>query len=315
MSAKREQKKVALGIDFGGTNTKLALVDNLGTILHEQVERSESQKGQEKCLARLGSLAREVCRKADADGYVVSAAGVAVCGPVDHDKGELIESPVLPGWCNAPFREQIQNTLGVPVCVDNDANAAILGEWWLGAGKRQPIVAGLTLGTGIGGGLVINGRTYRGAFGFAGEFGHIAVADSPDCPCGGRGCLGRVASATATLKRYNDIRGNTATPLTETSALAKRAEGGDVAAQNAILSSAEYLGKAVLSIVNCLNPNVFVLSGGMALIGSALLKPVQDCLNSNTFLHLGERTHVRLGELGVYSGCLGIVYEAVCPEN
>jgi glucokinase len=193
---------VVLGIDFGATNLKALLLDPTGRVRARYSEPSEPAQGPVATLGRVIALVRRAREKSLLEGFRLEGVGVGVCGPVDHRAGELVESPVLPGWHPVRVQEVIAHATGLPVHVDNDANLAVLGEWWLGAGNRSSVVAGLTLGTGIGGGLVIDGRVFRGSIGFGAEFGHVQVADSPACPCGGTGCLGRVASGTATLERY-----------------------------------------------------------------------------------------------------------------
>jgi glucokinase len=305
------RKRVVLGVDFGATNLKALLVDVEGHVYQSFIEPSESSHGPEAALNRIVKLIKRAGKYADSSGLKITDVGIGVCGPVNHLKGEIIESPVLPDWKNVPVAEVIHKEIGLPIHLDNDANLAILGEWWLGAGGRNNVVAGLTLGTGIGGGLIINGSIYRGSFGFGAEFGHISVADAPACPCGGKGCLGRVASATGTLIRYERLAGINTGLINGVLELAKLAESGDDLANEAIEVSASYLAKAILILINCLNPHVFIIAGGMALLGDLLLGPIRQYVLSSTFQRVGESTHITAATLGIYSGSFGSAWLAL----
>lgn len=305
-----DRKQVVLGIDFGATNLKALLVDSEGKEYQRFKEDSKPEDGPDETLNRIVELVKRAKKKANSAGLQLTGIGIGVCGPVNHSKGEIVESPILPGWRNVPVKEVIEKEAHLPVQIDNDANLAVLGEWWKGAGDRRAVVAGLTLGTGVGGGLVINGRIYRGGMGFGAEFGHISVAPDPPCPCRGRGCLGRVASATATLRWYNDkykeLAGKEAAPVIDIRKLAERAEKGDDLARESIEVSANYLAKGILTIINFLNPNIFVLAGGMALLkDDLLLNRIREFVRSSTFEMIGENTPIVSAELGIHSGCYG----------
>lgn len=309
MSSENHETAV-LGVDFGATNIKGVLVDAQGSELGRFIEPSNVHKGQEATLSRMGDLIKEKVAHAAAMGIRIESMGIGVCGPVRQADGMVTESPVLPGWKDIPFKPVLSDMTGLRVTVDNDSNVAILGEWWKGAGQGSSVVAGLTLGTGVGGGLVIDGRIYRGISGFAGEFGHISLAAEPSCPCGGRGCLGRLASATATLDRYRHLVGAKGPLVTNLADLATLAESGNLPAQRSIQVSAGYVAEAVRMLVNCLNPEVFVLCGGMALLGDTLLTPAKERLKTSTFRQLGQDTRIVTCELGLFSGCFGAAFLA-----
>jgi glucokinase len=308
---KEELRSTVLGVDFGATNLKALIIDRDGKKLEEFIEPSEPQRGPEATLRRIADLIKRAQNSAVAANLQIIGVGIGACGPIDHSKGILVESPVLPGWKNVAITRKVGEAIGIPIFLENDANVAILGEWWQGSGERNAVVAGLTLGTGIGGGLVINGRIYRGARGFGGEFGHIQVADHPHCPCGGQGCLGRVASATATVQRYLHLSGSKGSLTDGVLEVGKLAEEGDRAAQKAIAVSANYLAKAAIILVNCLNPNVLIFTGGMASLGEKLLAPIRKIVRTSTFRTLGENTHLTTGSLGIYSGCFGAAWLAL----
>ena len=310
-----EPKRAVLGVDFGASNLKALLVDSDARVYERFIEPSEPELGPEHVLKRIVALVNRARRIASTAGLPLTDVGIGVCAPVNHSKGELVESALLPGWRDVPVKAAVERETGLRVCLDNDANAAILGEWWQGAGERCAIVAGLTLGTGIGGGLIINGRVYRGGWGFGGEFGHISVASEPDCRCGGKGCLGRLASATDTLRRYYKLAGEDAVQVEGMRGLARIAGMGDKAAQQSIAVSADYLAKGILILVNVLNPDVFVLAGGMSLAGDMLLNPISDYIRSSTFKTLGENTRICAARLDLYSGCYGSAWLALSGDR
>jgi glucokinase len=287
-----------LGVDFGATNLKAIVATTDGVVAGRAIEPSLVSEGPTDTLDRIASVVLRAAQQ-----WPITAIGVGACGLVDHGRGTLTESPVLPGWHHVPIAEALRDATSLPVVIDNDANCAVLGEWWLGAGERRDVVAGLTLGTGIGGGLIVRGEVFRGAGGWAGEFGHIALADGPACLCGGRGCLGQLASASATVARYREISGDT---VSGTEELARRAAAGDESAIAALVASAEYLARGVRILVNVLNPHVFVLTGGMAGWGAELAHAVRDALQGTTFGGL-DTTPVRLATLGMFSGAFGAV--------
>lgn len=299
-----DPSQAVLGIDFGATNLKGLLVDAAGHEYWRDTMPSEVRAGPEATMHRIVRWIESALDRAGDAGLSVAGIGVGACGPVNHRTGEIIESPVLPDWRNVPVSQPIGAATGLPVQLDNDANMAILGEWWRGAGQRQAVVAGITLGTGIGGGLIIDGHVYRGAWGYGAEFGHIRVASGPTCPCGGRGCLGRVASATATLDRYRRMPGASEANVQDLQELTRRARDGDQAARQAIALSVDYLAEAVRLLINALNPEVFILAGGMARLGSVLLEPIRNKVRDSTFGGLAD-TRIETASLDLYSGCYG----------
>ena len=307
-SVKTRRENLALGFDLGGTNLKTLLIGETGQVYHKSVKPSLWEQGIEVVLQSVtdaASLAKETASYLDMD---IRGAGLGICGPFDYERGEMIESPLLPGLRNVPFAKLASDCIELPVLGENDANLAILGEWWKGVGRRDKVVAGLTLGTGIGGGLIVEGDIFRGGFGFAGEFGHISVANRPECPCGGIGCLGRVASCTGTLARYEELMEKGETAFSDFQSLYSAAQNGDKKASQAIAESVDHLSAVVLVLVNCLNPNVFVLTGGMTILGNILLDPISEFVKTRTFDRVARSTRIEIGSLEMYSGAFGAAY-------
>ncbi|MBK5232281.1 MAG: ROK family protein [Thermoleophilia bacterium] len=288
---------MVLGVDLGGTNLKAAVVEPDGRIVATSSEPSLVAEGPEAAVARMAALVEKMRQEHD-----FGAVGAAICAPIEKETGRIAKSASLPGWIDVPVRDLLEQHLAMPVTLENDAASAILAEWWLGAGESKPVVAGLTLGTGVGGGLVIDGRIYSGSDGLAGEFGHISLADGPECPCGSSGCLGRLAGGTATGARYQLLSGEE--PV-RTDEIIRRAANGDTAAQEALETTVGYLVRGVRTLVNLLNPDVFVLCGGLSCgWGDPLAEAIQAGLKGSTFPGLDE-TPIRISELGAFAGAIG----------
>ncbi len=288
---------MVLGVDLGGTNLKAAVVEAGGRIVARSSEPSLVTEGPDAAVARMAALVEKMGQEHDFD-----AVGTAICAPIEKDTGRIAKSASLPGWIDVPVRDMLEESLAMPVTVENDAASAVLAEWWLGAGERRRVVAGLTLGTGVGGGLVVDGEVFSGARGLAGEFGHISLADEPECPCGSSGCLGRLAGGSATGARYERLSGRE--PV-RTDEIIRRANEGDEAAREALETTVGYLVRGVRTIVNLLNPDVFVLCGGLSTgWGDPLAEAIQEGLKATTFPGLDE-TPIRISKLGTYAGAIG----------
>lgn len=285
-----------LGIDLGGSFIKAVVVADDGSIREQAMEPSLVTQGPEPTLERIVALVRRMREE-----HSFHSIGIGICGPVNHAEGMVVTSPILPGWDDVPVVEPLADELSAPVRLENDAACAMLGEWWQGAGERMPVVAGLTLGTGIGGGLVVDGNVFHGDGSWGAEFGHVAVADDPPCPCGGRGCVNCLASVTATLDRYREASGEEIGGFEE---LLNRLAAGDGRAREALDASVGYLSRAVRALLNALNPSVFVLAGGMAQWGEPLAEAVRDEIAHTTFAGL-DRTPIRVARLGLFSGAVG----------
>jgi len=193
------KQKKAIGVDAGGTAIK-------GVLLAKgEVERSLSIPSPKGEIEALVEAIVEITKELRGDQEI--PVGVGIASPYSHETGEIIDPPNLPARGRYPLKAEVERLLGGPVVVDNDANVASLGEWSLGAGRGSRVMLCLTLGTGIGGGMVIQGEVFRGAHGFGAEFGHINVDPcGPPCGCGSRGCLEAMASATALVRTYQRLK-------------------------------------------------------------------------------------------------------------
>ncbi|HEY6272949.1 MAG TPA: ROK family protein [Terriglobales bacterium] len=264
----------AIGVDLGGTNLRVAAVEDSGTPLEVLDAPTELHHGRDYVLSQMAGRIRRLTRKF-AGHYHLLGVGVGVPGIIDLDSGIVHSAANLPGWEGFPIRNELELKLGLPVVLENDANCAALGEKWVGAGKDVEDLCMLTLGTGVGGGFVVNGSPWHGAMGMAGELGHMTVIpDGVPCPCGSRGCLELYASATA-IRRM----ASRAIAQGKSSALAKLAERdpqftarsvfevalhGDPAAQAIFETMGSALGIALANLINALNLPLYVIGGGGA---------------------------------------------------
>jgi len=189
-----------IGLDLGGTNLKAGVVDEHGKPVAKLSMPSETEQGPDRVLAVMADAARAVAEKADMSLDDVAAIGCGAPGPVDFDNGIVLAAPNLPGWTNIPVRDRIREATGRPTVLENDANAAAMGEFWAGAGRDKSIrhLIMLTLGTGIGGGIIIDGQMLHGGFGYGGEVGHMIVdPNGPRWTSGSPGCFEQYASAAS----------------------------------------------------------------------------------------------------------------------
>src|SRR6516165_2359636 len=190
----------SIGVDLGGTNLRIAAVDNNGKLLEKLTLGTEVKRGRDFVISEMVSAIQSLRTKYNGVGNLMGM-GIGVPGFIDMDTGTVMDSPNLPDWTRFPVRELIEQRLGTTVILENDANAAAMGEKWLGAGRDYEHMIMYTLGTGVGGGLVFSGRLWHGMTGMAGELGHFNVyADGHPCGCGSRGCLEQYASATAVVR-------------------------------------------------------------------------------------------------------------------
>ncbi len=264
----------AIGVDLGGTNLRIAAVDESGKLLEKLSSGTDLAHGRDVVIDEMTQAIRQLLDRFRGQGES-RGVGIGVPGIIDMDTGMLRESPNLPGWSEFPVHAEIERRLGIPVMLENDANAAALGEKWLGAAKDYPDMCMLTLGTGVGGGIVLDGKIWHGMNGMAGELGHINVEpEGHPCKCGSRGCVEQYASATAVVRMARE-----AVAKNLSKELARAAEGeetstrsmstssrpqGDAAAQEIFRRVGRALGIVLADMVNALNLPIYVIGGGVA---------------------------------------------------
>jgi len=261
-------------IDLGGTKLRAVVADLEGNICGEIIRPSEADEGPDRVIARMIETLEEA---ASASGLPVSglrAVGVASPGALDLVHGRVFEAPQLPGWDGVPLVQIMSERLGLPVLLENDANAAALGENRFGAGRGTRYLIYLTISTGVGGGIIIDGKVYHGATGAAGELGHMVVwFNGPRCLCGNRGCLEAISSGTGLAWRAQELVDRGEAPGLErikrergeldADEIADAARAGDEDARRLFDESGLYLGIAVANYINIFNPEMIVLGGGV----------------------------------------------------
>ena len=287
-----------LGLDLGGTNIKIALIevvaDSWRIILQDSVP-TEARKGPEFVVNRLAQLANEYTSDAHSP---VTAVGVAVPGIFDARVGTILLFPNLPGeWKGVQLRERIKEACGLPTEMINDARAFTLAESLMGAGKGKGDIACLVMGTGVGGGLVINGKIHMGATGGAGEIAHQVVKeDGPLCGCGNRGCVESLTSAAAIAQ----LAGTSSPEEAFTKAI-----NGDLQALSAFREVGKWIGIALANVNAVVAPHAFVVGGGVAQSGDLLLDFIRDEFKKRNHLWPDQDIAIYRASLGVFAGAIG----------
>ena len=306
-----------IGIDLGGTKIGTGLVNGRGEVLFSDYQPTEAIQGQDAVIKRMLDAAHRVMDEAGITIEDVSGIGIGSPGPLDIPKGMLIDPPNLPTWRNVPLRQIIQDSLGAPTYLENDANAAAIGEYLYGAGRGTRNMVYVTVSTGIGGGLILNGRIYHGVNGSAGEIGHMTIMPrGPHCGCGNRGCLEALASGTAIAREGQELvdRG-TPTLIAEIARdapygvsakdVVKAMHRGDAYATDIVRQAMYYLGVGMANLVNLFSPEMIVIGGGLTNLQEDLLDPVRRGISLRAFPSAAEHVTVRLAKLGAEVGIVG----------
>jgi glucokinase len=285
----------AIGVDLGGTNLRIAAIDESGLLLEKISMRTRVKDGPEAVIDRMCSSIQELVAKY-ARGAELLGAGVGIPGIIELRTGMLRESPNLPGWQDYNVRDAIEARLGTPVILENDANAAAFGEAWLGAAKAVDNMLIVTLGTGVGGGIVLNGQIWHGMTGMAGELGHVVVdPNGPPCACGSYGCVEQYASASAILRMAREkVAAGHATRLARFASdpdaefnaklVHNLAVQGDRTAREIFETVGWALGVLLADMVNALNLEMYVIGGGVS--------PSWDMFSASMFQELRKRSMV-----------------------
>ena len=305
---------VLLGIDLGGTYIKTALVTSEGEILAQSSAATPAQEGPAAVMDAMAAAANKLASEHARDAKVV-AAGVGAPGPLNWQEGIIFEPPNLVGWRDVPLAAEMEKRLNTRVFLENDANAACYGEHWLGAGRGAKTMCVLTLGTGLGGGIVVHNRLLRGIDGTAGEIGHMTVErDGRLCGCGARGCLETYGSVTGMVRTARDgLKDGRKSRLTDTQPdlitgelISQLAAEDDHFCQWVVQETAQWLGFGIANLINLLNPEKVVLCGGMIAAGDQLFDPVRATAKANAFDVPAARCEIVPAGLGGDSGVLGV---------
>jgi len=305
--------KFFAGADVGGTSIKAGICNESGDLLHIIEGPTEAQQGTDRILANIRKYVRQAAEEASVPWDQIAGVGVGVAGFLDIPRGFVKTSPNLP-LANVPLKDHLEGALGKPVRVNNDANVAALAEARVGAGRNVGSIVMYTLGTGVGGGIVVDGRLIAGSSGMGGELGHMPIVpdlEAIQCGCGKMGCLETVSSATGIVRMAKDAlrRGDQtvlATLETLTAAdVMEAAKSGDATAQRIISRAAHYLGKSMAVVSVVVNPARFVIGGGVGKAGEFLLSQVREYFRKYALEKAQEGVEIVAAELGNTAGVIG----------
>jgi glucokinase len=300
-----------LAADFGGTHLRAAVIGEGGEIFHRADHETPATGSPQDAVFRVVEL---LAQTAAAAAHAPSAVCIATAGLINANEGKVILAPNIPGFRNLVLTTPVAQRLGIPAFIENDASAAALGEFRFGAGKGTRHLLHATLGTGIGGGIVVDGKLYRGATGLAGEIGHIILDPSgPKCNCGSRGCLEAMVSGVAFAERARKLLESGKSrvlheivgygePTAEH--LYNAATKGDTLCEAEIRHGGHLLGLGLGSLVNVLNPDAVTLSGGLLAMGEMLLGSMREAMYSLAY-GPAAGTLLRTSTLGEDAGLLG----------
>lgn len=311
--------RFVLGMDIGGTNLVAGAVAEDGSrLVGFRTEPTQAEKGSESVVERLLAMGRSVIQevKTAVPGAHVIGAGVGAPGPLDTKRGIVLLTPNL-GWVDYPLRDRMQKGLGIPTALDNDANCAVLGEWWQGAARGVRNAIGITIGTGVGGGIVVDGRLYHGASDCAGELGHTTIdVDGRRCGCGNYGCLEAYASGPAIARRAAEaIASGVPSKLASyvggdlhqitAQTVYQAAADGDELALEVVHDTAKFLGVGIANMINIFNPEVVVVFGGVTRAGDALFVPLKREVARRAFKPAVAACRIVPAELSGTAGVYG----------
>jgi glucokinase len=306
---------LTIGIDVGGTKVLGGVVDESGKVL-TTARKDTPRQGGSALTQTIADVAKELLQQ-----HSVASVGVSAAGFVSSDRKTMLATPNIADWNGVDLDHQLTAIIGLPVVIENDANAAAWGEAKFGAGKNQDHMMMLTVGTGIGGGIVVNGALYRGAFGIAAEFGHMRVVpEGHICGCGARGCFEQYASGNALLRHAREAinaspevarnllsRGDGTVAGLTGQAITEAARDGDAVAVAAFNTTGQWLGAGIASLAVLLDPACVVIGGGVIDAGEILLKPTRESLERNMpFAGKHPYPEIIAAQLGNEAGLVGV---------
>jgi glucokinase len=307
-----------VGLDVGGTSMKAGVVDDNGRPLSSVSLPTEASRGQEFGLERMCESIRQAIAAAGIGQGQVAAVGVATPGTMDIPAGIILDPPNLKPWRNVPVRQYVQDEFKVPTAFQNDANAAAYGEFWVGAGREAKSMVLFTLGTGVGGGIVIGDLVIEGEHSHGAELGHMKIEmSSPrQCGCGRWGCLEAYASATAVVKRAHEALANYSGQSALAASLRTQGEitskdifdaaaGGDPLAERIVEETAYYLAVGAMNMMHTIDPEMIVFGGGMIAAGESFLERIRWHVKRLAFPVPAQRTQIRYAQLESDAGFIG----------
>ncbi|MCZ6915739.1 MAG: ROK family protein [Gemmatimonadetes bacterium] len=314
--------RVIVGVDLGGTNIVVGAVTEDGErVAGLQRRVTMAEQGPDMVVKQIVGAVRESIAQAElvwGSDLELLGIGIGSPGPIDTKRGIVVTSPNL-RWTNVPLRALISEIVDLPATLDNDANCAVLGEWWRGAARNARVVVGVTVGTGVGGGFVLDGKIFHGASDVAGEFGHMTIdSTGRRCACGNYGCLEAYASGPAIARRaIESIEAGATSKLLQyvdgdleritAEEVCRAANDGDTLAQEVVRDTARFLGAGIANLMNICNPEIVVVCGGVTSAGELLFRPLRDEANRRAFRPAAEACRIVPGDLPGTAGVVGAV--------
>ncbi|MEO7999021.1 MAG: ROK family protein [Gemmatimonadaceae bacterium] len=319
------QNKYIIGVDLGGTNIVVGAMSSDGTrqyAMHSTPTPPRSAGSSESVVARMVEMVEqtitETLSETGAKRSDILGVGIGAPGPLDRENGIVVIAPNL-GWHNLPLRSLISDAVNLPCTLDNDANCATYGEWWIGAARGARNVVGITIGTGIGGGLIIDGKLYHGSSDVAGEIGHMTIDQTGRrCGCGNYGCLEAYTSGPNIAERAREaLRSGDESVLPSmvggdlekitAATVYEAAHKGDPVAREVVRDTARFLGTGLANLLNVFNPDVVVVAGGVTQAGEALFEPLRNEVRRRAFKPAVAACRIVPGELPGTAGVIGAV--------
>ena len=317
------REQFIVGIDLGGTNIAAGAMPTDGTReIAMRMIPTLAEGGAGAVVDRIAALVEEVIAQTRAETGAERSdflgVGIGSPGPLDRARGVVIVTPNL-GWRDFPLRDEVANRVNLPATLDNDANCATLGEWWCGAAKGGRNVVGMTIGTGIGGGLILDGKLYHGSSDAAGEIGHTTIdSTGRRCKCGNYGCLEAYTSGPAIAMRAREVlEGDEDSMLTKmvdgdmskitAQTVFEASKRGDAVALEVVRDTAHFLGVGVSNLINIFNPDIFVIAGGVTQAGDLLFDPLRAEVRRRAFKPSVDACRIVAGSLPLSAGVVGAV--------
>jgi len=315
--------QIFVGVDLGGTNIVVGAMSDDGSKqygMHSEPTRAE--EGADRVIERMAQMVETAVtttmRETGAPRSAFQGVGIGAPGPLDRDKGIVLVAPNLK-WHDVPLRDRMTALTGLPAAIDNDANCATYGEWWIGAARGGRNVVGITIGTGIGGGLILDGKLYHGSSDMAGEIGHITIdQNGRRCGCGNYGCLEAYASGPAIADRAREaltadggsilrelVNGDLSRITAQT--VYDASSRGDSVARDVVRDTARFLGTGIANLLNIFNPDVVVIAGGVTQAGDALFEPLNAEVRRRAFRSAVDACRIVPGQLPGNAGVVGAV--------
>ncbi len=309
-------KKYRIGVDVGGTNVKIALVDFDGKIVYSNTVPTRAEMGYEAGVNNIKQAIKELMQETSATAKTIEAIGFGLPGQIDYKEGLVKNLPNIPGWVNIPLAKIMEEEFLIPTRLDNDVRCAALGELNFGAGKGCENLICITVGTGIGSGIVLNGKLVRGASNAAGEIGHIKMqmTGGPLCGCGDYGCFEAYASGPAIVTMAKEyISGGKSAKYKEMATdgiitpyvVAQAALQGDAVSIQIFKQMGKIIGTGLASVVNLLNPQKIIIGGGVADAGDILLEPIRQTILDRAMPIQGQCVEVVSAQLANSAGVIG----------